>query len=512
MFSVRLTKRPPHGLGFLVRKRKNNPPVVISDLIPGGVAEQSGLIQIGDMLSAVNGVQLRDVPYNTALEVLRSVPMDSACVIVLRGPEGYRTRLESVLAPDGSVRVVRITDADPEADKRSLNGENKRKPKVVGGSPTATQGWPRNLPNDNPIRYGSPVRRARSVSRSPSRGSYSGSPIRTFPQYRDQSPCCCGRPGGVGGGGVGGGPEYQSVMAWNGAYPREVYQYRLANDEYFYESPRPSVDYESENERFRNGMIDERNEPQLETKGTQWPERVFLVRSRSNLSGVSTPGTENGFEVIPKTCPFDSELPTPTNDQRLNGLNVPSSSMDSRGTDMTVEDVTESDFKEITAQMQGLVTGVTSLSLDQPPLAQTIVNGQGTSASDTAFLKEVVAEANGVTPFVAEQRDSKDTAELTPKANDIPIVMETPPVETRNAEIQTEKEVAPPCPGSQLVVAAPKEPKPKFIRLKNLIDGKQITDTLHTKTFLVSILSKVRCQCHCAIQKFLHNSHTVKTS
>lgn len=441
-FSVRLTKRPPHGLGFLVRKRKNNPPVVISDLSPGGVAEQSGLVQIGDVLIAVNGVQLRDVPYNTALEVLRSVPMDSACVIVLRGPDGYRTRLESVLGPDGSVRVVRITDADPEAEK--TNNSEKRRGRVAGTSPTATQGWGRNLHTDHAVRYGhSPVRRARSATRSPSRGSHTGSPIRTFPQYRDQSPCCCNRNM----------PEYQSVMAWNGSFPREVFQYRLPSEDFYYEgSPRPSLDYEYDNERIRNGMtlIDEKNEPQFETKGTQWPERVFLVRSRSGLSGVSTPGTENGFEVIPKVCPFDSGPQTPTNDQSLNGLNVPP-------VDIRENIKLEEGLNNTASRVENYVNGQATALMEQ---INTLVNGDKMSNSDASVgvlsNKEVVQ--------IVEKCDSEAQTD----------VVETP--------VQTNG----PC-GHSALISAKKEQKQKFVRLKNLLDGKQFTDTLHQKTFLVSI-------------------------
>ncbi len=458
-FSVRLTKRPPHGLGFLVRKRKNNPPVVISDLIPGGVAEQSGLVQIGDILVAVNGVQLRDVPYNTALEVLRSVPMDSACVIVLRGPDGYRTRLESVLGPDGSVRVVRITDADPENEKTGT--EKRRVGKAGGMSPTAAQGWGRNVQNDHGVRYASPVRRARSATRSPSRGSHTGSPIRTYPtpQFRDQSPCCCNR--NI--------PEYQSVMAWNGSFPREVYQYRLAAEDFYYEgSPRPSVDYDYDNDRMRNGMslIDEKQEPQFTTTGTQWPERVFLVRSRSGLSGVSTPGTENGFEVIPKLCPYDSEAATPTNEQTLSGLNIP--------TEMKLQEVTSDDFKEITQKIEGLVNG--EVSEDKSSMADGIPSKEASTSPIPPTNKEIVKKVEMVDSKMQTDKDKEQTTSVCPVSG----------IESA----QTNGSAG----HSALVVSAKRENKQKFVRLKNLIDGNQFTDTLHQKTFLVSMMLYQMCR------------------
>lgn len=109
VISVRLFKRKVGGLGFLVKERVNKPPVIISDLIRGGAAEQSGLIQTGDIILAVNGKPLVDMNYDAALGVLRSISSETYVVLILRGPEGFTTHLETTFAGDGTPKTIRVT-------------------------------------------------------------------------------------------------------------------------------------------------------------------------------------------------------------------------------------------------------------------------------------------------------------------------------------------------------------------------------------------------------------------
>ncbi|XP_061226509.1 nitric oxide synthase 1 [Neopsephotus bourkii] len=109
VISVRLFKRKVGGLGFLVKERVSKPPVIISDLIRGGAAEQSGLIQAGDIILAVNSKPLVDVSYETALETLRSIASETYVVLILRGPEGFTTHLETTFAGDGTPKTIRVT-------------------------------------------------------------------------------------------------------------------------------------------------------------------------------------------------------------------------------------------------------------------------------------------------------------------------------------------------------------------------------------------------------------------
>uniref|UniRef100_A0A3P8X4Z7 Nitric oxide synthase n=1 Tax=Cynoglossus semilaevis TaxID=244447 RepID=A0A3P8X4Z7_CYNSE len=109
IISVRLFKRKVGGLGFLVKQRVSKPPVIVSDLIRGGAAEECGLVQVGDIVLAVNNKPLVDLSYERALETLKNVLPESHAVLILRGPEGFTTHLETTLCGDGRRRTVRVT-------------------------------------------------------------------------------------------------------------------------------------------------------------------------------------------------------------------------------------------------------------------------------------------------------------------------------------------------------------------------------------------------------------------
>ncbi|KAG7480914.1 hypothetical protein MATL_G00061310 [Megalops atlanticus] len=109
IISVRLFKRKVGGLGFLVKQRVSKPPVIVSDLIRGRAAEECGLVQVGDIVLAVNNKPLVDLSYERALETLKNVSPESHAVLILRGPEGFSTHLETTFSGDGKQKTVRIT-------------------------------------------------------------------------------------------------------------------------------------------------------------------------------------------------------------------------------------------------------------------------------------------------------------------------------------------------------------------------------------------------------------------
>ncbi|XP_037113980.1 nitric oxide synthase, brain isoform X1 [Syngnathus acus] len=109
IISVRLFKRKVGGLGFLVKQRVSKPPVIVSDLIRGGAAEECGLVQVGDIVLAVNNKPLVELSYERALETLKNVSPESHAVLILRGPQGFTTHLETTLSGDGRPRTVRVT-------------------------------------------------------------------------------------------------------------------------------------------------------------------------------------------------------------------------------------------------------------------------------------------------------------------------------------------------------------------------------------------------------------------
>uniref|UniRef100_C4TP54 Nitric oxide synthase 1 n=1 Tax=Ambigolimax valentianus TaxID=1338344 RepID=C4TP54_9EUPU len=106
---VKLIKQKHAGLGFLVKQRTLKPFVLVASIVKGGVAEESGLVQIGDIILRINDVDLTDMSYPSAIEVLKAVPIDTPVVLLLRGPEGYTTYLQTTFMENGVPRTVRVT-------------------------------------------------------------------------------------------------------------------------------------------------------------------------------------------------------------------------------------------------------------------------------------------------------------------------------------------------------------------------------------------------------------------
>ncbi|XP_069475308.1 nitric oxide synthase 1 [Ambystoma mexicanum] len=153
VISVRIFKRKVGGLGFLVKQRVNKPPVIISDLIRGGAAEQSGLVQVGDIILAVNDRPLVDVPYDGALEILRSIASETFVVLILRGPEGFTTHLETTFTGDGTPKTIRVTrPLCPMAKAIGLSSQSifgKDQPQAVDSATgTASSSWARENGQD----------------------------------------------------------------------------------------------------------------------------------------------------------------------------------------------------------------------------------------------------------------------------------------------------------------------------------------------------------------------------
>ncbi|KAK3612609.1 hypothetical protein CHS0354_042118 [Potamilus streckersoni] len=110
IIQVKVIKQPQYGLGFLVRSRTNSPYIIVSDLISGGSAATCSLIQTGDILIKVNDISLLDMPYQEAVCILKSIPVNSQVVLLLRCQDGYTTHLETRFDKDGLPQTVRITE------------------------------------------------------------------------------------------------------------------------------------------------------------------------------------------------------------------------------------------------------------------------------------------------------------------------------------------------------------------------------------------------------------------
>ena len=150
---VRLVKRPGTGLGFLATKQekapRGKPCVTVHKLLPEGVAEESGLVQPGDYLVRINDIDVSDMPYNSVITILKAIPDGTAVVLLLRGPDGFSTHLETIFLEDGTPKTVRVTapvgsnltpyrvikQKTPKREESKMNGhdvtENNNSPKIT---------------------------------------------------------------------------------------------------------------------------------------------------------------------------------------------------------------------------------------------------------------------------------------------------------------------------------------------------------------------------------------------
>merc|ERR550519_1615094 len=71
--TVVLVKKSGRGLGLSVVGRRDGPGVFISALVPGGLAEQNGVLLQGDQIIRVNSTDLSNATQDTAVTVLKTV-------------------------------------------------------------------------------------------------------------------------------------------------------------------------------------------------------------------------------------------------------------------------------------------------------------------------------------------------------------------------------------------------------------------------------------------------------
>nr|KAG5713275.1 hypothetical protein BaRGS_007802 [Batillaria attramentaria] len=70
---------------------------------------KAGLVQVGDIILRLNDINLAEMSYESAVEVLKAVPVDAPVVMLLRGPEGYTTHLETTFLENGMPKTIRVT-------------------------------------------------------------------------------------------------------------------------------------------------------------------------------------------------------------------------------------------------------------------------------------------------------------------------------------------------------------------------------------------------------------------
>lgn len=107
-----------------MKERATKPCVIVSGLLCSGMAEESGLIQVGDTILRINDIDLIDMSYESAIEILKAVPVDTQVTLLLRGPDGHTTHLETIYLENGIPLTVRITK--PVAPEDSLLNRIRR--------------------------------------------------------------------------------------------------------------------------------------------------------------------------------------------------------------------------------------------------------------------------------------------------------------------------------------------------------------------------------------------------
>lgn len=87
LITVPLTRDAHNGFGFSLtggvgnQLAPNDPAIYVSKLVHDGPAHRCGQIQVGDQIVAVNGTQLTKVPYQWALQLIRSSPPSSSFTV-----------------------------------------------------------------------------------------------------------------------------------------------------------------------------------------------------------------------------------------------------------------------------------------------------------------------------------------------------------------------------------------------------------------------------------------------
>ncbi|XP_039248117.2 nitric oxide synthase 1-like isoform X2 [Styela clava] len=161
IISADICKRSIGGLGFLVRERRRKPVVIVSDIIEGGAAHDTGLLEVGDVVLKVNSVDLTNVSYQEALYALRAVKPGETATLLLRVRDGFTSRLETTFNHQGQARTVRITESSVPV----VNSEGKSS-KLTNGGPNLDNRIVRSTPNGQNTRRRESVKKIESKTNS----------------------------------------------------------------------------------------------------------------------------------------------------------------------------------------------------------------------------------------------------------------------------------------------------------------------------------------------------------
>ena len=142
---VKLAKVEPGTFGLKLCQRQKNPRVLVSDVAPGSVAAECGLVQKNDSIVRINEVDVTEESVKGVENLLRKIEARTPATFLLQCPDAHRTFLQTIFMPDGTPRTWRVST--PVEETTGIRGylSSLGKPKDVRDSkgneydPTTTE-------------------------------------------------------------------------------------------------------------------------------------------------------------------------------------------------------------------------------------------------------------------------------------------------------------------------------------------------------------------------------------
>jgi len=81
------------SIGMLLKRHSGSDAVVVDFIKAGGLADQSGKVTVGDIIVAVNGVDVRSIPLPTICELMANRDHKAICIDTLRDGKPHQVIL-----------------------------------------------------------------------------------------------------------------------------------------------------------------------------------------------------------------------------------------------------------------------------------------------------------------------------------------------------------------------------------------------------------------------------------
>jgi C-terminal processing protease CtpA/Prc len=81
------------SIGMLLKRHAGSDAVVVDFIKPGGLADQSGKVTVGDIIVAVNGVDVRSLPLPNICELMANRNHKAICMDMLRDGKPHQVIL-----------------------------------------------------------------------------------------------------------------------------------------------------------------------------------------------------------------------------------------------------------------------------------------------------------------------------------------------------------------------------------------------------------------------------------